>query len=122
MIRATQDNVVVRLLPLPRLSAGGIHIPQTAGRRRTGVREAEVLAVGPGHHRDSGFGGLVPTTVMVGEVVLVDEFAGQDYSFDNYRPRQNKGADLGGELRIVREDEIHAVLERDQVAGPDGAA
>jgi len=113
-IRAVQDNVVVRFLPRPEVTAGGIHIPQTATRRKTGVREAEVVAVGPGHHRDSGFGAFIPTTVRVGETVLVDEFAGQDYSLDNYRPRQNKGSDLGdarGELRIVREDEIHAVVE-----------
>jgi len=115
-IRAVKDNVVVRLLPPPAVTRGGIHIPQTAGRRKTGTREAEVLAVGPGHHRDSGFGGLVPTTVRVGEVVLVDELAGQDYSLDVYRPRQNKGAELSGEIRIVREDEIHAVIERDEAA------
>ena len=113
-IRAIQDNVVVRFRPRSEVTAGGIFIPQTARASRVGVREAEVLAVGPGHYRDSGFGAFIPTTVRVGETVLVDEVAGQDYSLDNYRPRQNKGsglADERGELRIVREDEIHAVVE-----------
>ncbi|MEI9940265.1 MAG: hypothetical protein WDO69_23855 [Pseudomonadota bacterium] len=113
-IRAIQDNVVVRFLPRPGVTAGGILIPQTAKRSRAGTREAEVLAVGPGHYRDSGHGAFIPTTVRVGEVVLVGEVAGQDYSLDNYRPRQNKGSgldDARGELRIVREDEIHAVVE-----------
>lgn len=116
MIRALQDNVVVRFVPRPAVTAGGLHIPQTASRRKAGVREAEVMAVGPGHFRDSGHGRFVPTTVRVGEVVMVDELAGQDYSLDINVPRQNKGAEFGderGEFRIVREDEIHAVVERD---------
>lgn len=115
-IRAIQDNVVVRFLPRETVTAGGIHVPQTLARRKTGTREAEVMAVGPGHYRDSGHGGLVPTTVRVGEVVLVDEQAGQDYRMDLNVPRHNKGAELSDEFRIVREDEIHAVVERDEAA------
>ncbi len=114
--RAKQDNVLIRLLPRETQSKGGIHLPATRKHNRVGVREGEVLAVGPGHYRDSGFGALVPTTVKVGEIVLIDELAGQDYALDNYRPRQNpKGADWdsdGSEYRVVREDEIHAVVER----------
>jgi co-chaperonin GroES (HSP10) len=119
MIRAIQDNVVVKFVPRPAVTSGGLHIPQTAGARKTGVREAEVMAVGPGHFRDSGHGGFVPTSVRVGETVLVDELAGQDYRLDLNVPRHNKGAGFGderGEFRIVREDEIHAVVERDGAA------
>lgn len=128
MIRPTQDNVVIALKPLPKM-AGSIHLPDhKSGRRET--REAVVLAVGPGHHRRVNLRearethGLadaqyvfVPTQVKPGETVLVDAIAGQDYALDLNVPRHNLGSQfeelLGerGEFRIVREDEIHCVVE-----------
>ena len=109
-MRATQDNVIVRLIPLPEVSQAGIFFIPPPKRSRLGCREAEVLAVGPGHYRDSGFGAFIPTTVQVGQIVLIDETPDQDYRLDRYVPRQNKGA-WKDDLRIVREDEIHAVVE-----------
>lgn len=121
MIRPVQDNVVLRFLPEPTVSPGGLHIPGNLARDRRGARRAEVLAVGPGHYERNGFGGFVPTTVKPGDIVLTTEMAGEDYSLDTYEPRQNRDVELpvsGGLGRIVREAEIMAVLEPARVALP----
>ena len=115
MLKPVQDNVLLRFLPEPTVSPGGLVIPQTLQRDRRGVRRAEVLAVGPGHHERNGFGGLVPTTVKPGDVVLTTEMAGEDYSLDTYQPRQNIDVEFGereARCRVVREAEILAVIER----------
>lgn len=119
MIRAYADNVVIRLEPLPTETASGLAIVRT----KTGAREhrrATVLASGPGFRDRHGF--LVPNEVKPGDVVLVDALAGQDYSLDLSVPRHNKSSEfqdlLGerGEFRIVREQEILAVVEQDDQA------
>ena len=120
MIRAYADNVVIRLEPRPTETASGIALVHGA---RTGARDhrrATVLASGPGFRDRRGF--LVPNEVKPGDVVLVDALAGQDYSLDLSVPRHNKSSEfqelLGerGEFRIVREQEILAVLEEDSQA------
>lgn len=126
MIRAYQDNVIIRLEPLATTTASGLHLPQTQATRNTGTREATVMAVGPGHYRTRKGGAngterglFVPTQVQVGERVLVDALAGQDYDMDLNVPRHNKPAhwaDERGEFRIVREEEILCVVERDEAA------
>ena len=43
--------------------------------------------------------------------------AGQDYSLDINVPRHNKGADwtdAHGGIRVCREDEVLAIIERDE--------
>ncbi|MEI9950810.1 MAG: co-chaperone GroES family protein [Pseudomonadota bacterium] len=113
-IRAVQDNVIVRFLPEPGQTKSGLFLPKTAQVSRTGVKRAVVLAVGPGYYRDSGHGGFIPTTLKVGEVVLVDALAGQDYRFDLNVPRHNKSVEWADEqdgFRAVREDEVLAVIE-----------
>lgn len=114
-LRAYADNVVIKLLPLPQQTTSGLlHLPQTAKASRTGTREAEVMAVGPGHHNPRGL--FIKTAVRVGETVLVDALAGQDYRLDLTVPRHNKATewvDARGEFRIVREDEILCVVERE---------
>jgi chaperonin GroES len=121
MIRAYADNVVLKFLPRPKKTAGGlIHIPDTVAESRVGTREAEVMAVGPGHTTRQGK--FIPTCVQVGELVLVDALAGQNYDLDLTAPRHNKPtewADERGEMRIVREDEILCVIERgDTIPAP----
>lgn len=116
MIRAYADNVIIRLEPLAKMSAGGLHLPDTQKTRNTGTREATVLAVGPGHYEGSRF---IPTQVKAEQRVLVDALAGQNYDFDLTVPRHNKPAgwaDEHGEFRIVREQEILAVIEREEAA------
>lgn len=114
MLKPVQDNVLLRFLPEPTVSPGGLFIPQLGQRDRRGVRRAVVLAVGPGHHERNGFGGLVPTTVRPGDVVLTTEMAGEDYSLDTYQPRQNIDVEFGeaaDRCRVVREAEILAIVE-----------
>jgi co-chaperonin GroES (HSP10) len=112
-IRAIQDNVIIRFLPPPKKTGGGIlFMPDTAKPEKT--LRAEVIAVGPGHYRDNGHGKFIPTTLVAGEIVLVDRQAGQDYCLDVNTPRQNKDAewaDKFGNFRVVREDEVLAVVE-----------
>jgi len=116
-LRAYADNVVIRLEPLATMTASGLHLPGTQKTKQTGSREATVMAVGPGHVRPNGV--LVPTQVQVGERVIVDALAGQNYDMDLSVPRHNKPvewADSQGEFRIVREDEILCVVEREAAA------
>jgi chaperonin GroES len=113
-IRMYQDNVALRFERLPERSVGGLHLPQTRSEK---TRTAVVLSVGPGHVNKVGV--FVPTQVQVGERVVVDQHAGQDYSLDLSCPRQNKPTEWAneqGEFRIVREDEILAVLDEAQAA------
>lgn len=118
MIRPVADNVILRFKPRPAQTQSGlIHIPQTVTESRVGTREAEVLAVGPGHWTPQGK--FIPTSVAAGETVLVDALAGQNYDMDLSVPRHNKPTEWGdehGAFRIVREAEILCVLERDQAA------
>ena len=116
-VQPYQDNVLIQFQPRPTLTASGLHIPQTVTESRVGTREAKVLAVGPGHTTCQGK--FVPTEVKAGETVLVDALAGQDYSMDLNAPRHNKATEWdaeGGPLRMVREDEILCVVERDEAA------
>jgi len=112
-IRAVQDNVILRFLPPPERAPGGLlFIPDTARPEKTA--RAEVVAVGPGYFRDSGHGRFIPTTLRPGEVVLIERQAGQDFALDINVPRTNKEttwADKHGDFRIVREDEVLAVVE-----------
>lgn len=124
--RAYADNVVVRFLPEAKETASGIALP---GRtlKRTEARRAVVVASGPGYYRPRKVRGpgnptepgpFIPNETRPGDVVLVDAFAGQDYALDLNVPRHNKSADFDtiaderGEFRIVREQEIHGVIEQ----------
>ena len=114
-VRPYQDNVLIQFQPRAAMTASGLHIPQTVTESRVGTREAKVIAVGPGHTERSGV--FVPTQVKVGETVLVDALAGQDYSMDLSAPRHNKATEWdadGGALRMVREQEILCVVEREE--------
>lgn len=123
--RAYADNVVVKFIPEANETASGIRLPDRTFKRSE-ARRAVVVASGPGHHRPRRVGGpggatvpgvFVPNETKPGDVVLVDAFAGQDFAFDLNIPRHNKDAsfeaigDERGEFRIVREDEIHGVVE-----------
>jgi co-chaperonin GroES (HSP10) len=123
--RAFQDNVLLELEPLPAQTEGGLVIPDMgkgdSRRKATAVRWAKVLAVGPGHrpgcrHCGGQRQAFIPTQVRVGDRVLIDAMAGQDYLFDISAPRHHAKAmafdgvaGYRGELRVVREDEVIAV-------------
>jgi co-chaperonin GroES (HSP10) len=113
-IRATQDNVIVRIVPEPDQTKSGLFLPQNRQAITNGTKRAEVIAVGPGYYRDSGHGRFIPTTLKPGQIILVDVHAGQDYRFDISVPRHNKKVEWGdkhGEFRIIREEEALALVE-----------
>lgn len=117
MIRPTADNILLRFIERPTQTPSGIFIPQTVSESRVGTREATVVAAGKGHYTPQGK--FIPVEVQPGDCVLVDSMAGQDYSMDLTKPRQNKGADWGDDdatYRMVRQDEILCVIERDEAA------
>lgn len=124
MIRAYADNVIIRLEEQAKETRSGIAIVRSGKPGTRGHRTAIVVAVGPGHYvgcRSCGGerGHFEPTSVRVGERVVVDELAGDKmkWDWDNSAVRQNENPEMDsllgerGEYRIVREAEILAVVE-----------
>jgi|SRR6187551_3234512 len=107
-LRAYADNVILEWVPEPK-KAGILFLPDN--RKEEQTRQAKVIASGPGYHRDNGHGAFIPNEVKPGDIVLVDRKAGQNYSLDVYKPRVNPSEAVYGEGRIVRHDEILAVVE-----------
>ena len=130
MIRPTADNVLIVLEPPPAQSASGltlVHLKDPKSHVR-GSRTARVIATGPGYYRNSRqlladrsytepTSVFVPNQVKPGDRVIVDSNPGQDYRLDISIPRSNINSEfvelLGvkAEFRIVREQEIYAVLD-----------
>jgi co-chaperonin GroES (HSP10) len=121
--RPTQDNVLLRLEPLPTKSAGGIELVNMNNRGARQSRTAVVLASGPGYYGRPTYmnpGGLLhPNETKPGDRVIVDALAGHDWSMNLSAPRHHdKPHDFGalpdmpdGEYRVVREDEVLMVIE-----------
>lgn len=121
MIKPYADNVILELEPLNHESKGGIHVVQFEAHRR-GHRTAKVIASGPGYWAIPTYnapgGTFVPNETKAGDRVIVDALAGQDWSADLSAPRHHEKAQefeelLGrkGQIRVVREAEILAVIE-----------
>ena len=117
-MRCYADNVLVQLEPLETVSSSGLALVHT---RAPGAREhrfARVIASGPGYHKKC-CGGFVPNETKPGDRVIVDAMAGDKmkYDFDVSAPRQNTQGDMDhllgerGAWRIVREEEILAIVE-----------
>lgn len=123
MIRPTQDNVIIRLLPRPEKTASGIHTPHIRSQSVHEHREALVVASGPGYY--TRLGALVPNSVKAGDRVIVESKAGDVYHGSLSVPRFNKHSEfeevdgMRGELRIIREQEILGVIEREGVEYTD---
>jgi co-chaperonin GroES (HSP10) len=131
--RAYADNVVLAFEPRETETASGLSIVHSGKSGAREHRTAKVVASGPGYWQtmgkvdklgryEKGFRRVfVPNTVKVGDRVIVDALAGQDYALDLNVPRHNKAQEFQelfgdrGEFRIVREEEILAVLV-DEVA------
>lgn len=119
--RCYADNVLLELEPLETETKSGLSIVQHS-RSKRGIRTGIVRDSGPGYwgrptHAAPG-GVWHPNEVKPGDRVIVDALAGQDYTLDLNAPRQNKGAEWQalhgerGDFRMVRHDEIAAVVER----------
>ena len=110
-VRPIQDNVWLELLEdKEETTQSGIILPKLGKPDAHELIRARVIATGPGYRLRNGTGPLVPNQVKAGDVVLVGKLAGEDYSFDVSKPRQNERAEFRN-YRMVRHDEIAGVLE-----------
>lgn len=94
-LKPLHDRVVVRQVEEKKESAGGIILPGSAQEKEN---MGEVVAVGPGKTADSG--NVIPMTVKVGDKVMFGQYSGQEVKDDN-----------GDALKIMREDDIIAIVE-----------
>ncbi len=92
-LKPLYDRVVVKPIEADEVSAGGILIPDNAKEKPT---KGEVIAVGEGKALDNG--SLRAPKVKVGDKVIYGQYSGSAYKHE------------GTEYRIVREDDILAVV------------
>lgn len=92
-LKPLYDRVVVKPIEADEVTAGGIVIPDNAKEKPT---RGEVIAVGEGKPLDNG--SLRAPKVRTGDKVIYGQYAGSSYKHD------------GTEYKIVREDDILAVL------------
>lgn len=126
MIRMLADNALIALEPLPKETASGIALPDRKAKTNE-HRFARVLSVGPGHSPGckvcSGVKSVfIPTTLRVGDRIIVGALSGNRWDLDVSSVRQNERADfdalLGerGEYRVIREAECLAVIDEEAKA------
>jgi co-chaperonin GroES (HSP10) len=111
-----RDNVFVLLEKTDRVTAGGIHLPDTADTEHgKDMLTGHVLQAGAG-----GFGFCEQTEefqyfqvdVCAGDRVLIHKHAGQDVIVgEHIKSSSAPGLPLGTEIRVVRNNEIAGVLE-----------
>lgn len=87
------NRVVAKRLEQEETLKGGIILPDTAKKKQ---EMAKVVAVGPGN--TSKEGKVLPMPVKVGDVILIDKYAGQEVTIEDE------------ELVIVRADDIIATV------------
>ena len=93
-LKPLNDRVLVKRLESEERTASGLYIPDTAKEKPS---KGEVVAVGPGKHADDGK--LVPMTVKVGDMVLLNKYAGTEVKID------------GAENLVMSEDDILAIID-----------
>ena len=93
-IRPLDDRIVVKALEAEAKTSGGILLPDTAKEK---PQRAKVLAVGEGRLTDDGK--RIPLTVKAGDEILFGKYAGTEIKWK------------GEELRILRENEVLALLK-----------
>ena len=89
------NRVLVRRLENDEKMRGGIIIPDTAKKKQ---EQAEVIAVGNGKKDKSG--ALIPMSVKIGDIVLMDKYSGQEITLND------------AEYVIVRADDLIAIIEK----------
>ncbi|WP_348662785.1 co-chaperone GroES [Chlamydia vaughanii] len=93
-IKPLGDRILVKREEGDSTARGGIILPDTAKRKQD---RAEVLALGTGK-RDKD-GNIIPFEIEVGDVVLIDKYAGQELTIE------------GEDYVIVPASEVMAVLK-----------
>src|SRR2546422_3985990 len=95
--RPLHDRVLVRRIEEAETVRGGIIIPDSAKEK---PQEGEAIAVGNGKVLDNG--NRVALEVRAGDRVLFGKYSGNEIKLD------------GDEFLILREDEILAILEKNE--------
>jgi chaperonin GroES len=93
-IRPIFDKIVVERIKEKDITAGGLHIPESAKEK---PRQGKVLAVG--HGAVTLDGSIRPLVIKVGDVVLYGKYAGTDTEIE------------GTEYLLLREDDVLGVIE-----------
>jgi len=96
-LKPLHDRVIIKRTEAETKTAGGILLPDNAKNK---PQKGEILAIGPGKQLKDGT--LRPLQVKVGDVVLFTNWAGEEY----------KDRVATGEIVIMREEDILAVLEK----------
>ena len=96
-LQPLHDRVIIKRTEAEQKTAGGILLPDTAKNK---PQKGEILAVGPGKQLKDGT--VRPLQVKAGDVVLFTVWAGEEY----------KDRVTTGEIVIMREEDILAVLEK----------
>lgn len=121
-IRAYADNVILVLEPEPTKTKSGLSMVHLRGPSARFTRTARVVSSGPGYWDERRLK-FIPNEVVAGERVVIDALAGQNYDMDLTAPRHNKPTEFQelcgekGEFRVVRQDEILAVINDEAVLG-----
>ena len=95
MIKMLHDRIAVRRNEMMSMSDGGIDM--SAASDEDQPAQGEVVAVGPGVHKDNGT--FIPTVVKVGDVVTFGKMSGTKMEID------------GEELWTMFEADIVAVVK-----------
>ncbi|AAD18288.1 GroES [Chlamydia pneumoniae TW-183] len=93
-IKPLGDRILVKREEEEATARGGIILPDTAKKKQD---RAEVLVLGTGKRTDDGT--LLPFEVQVGDIILMDKYAGQEITIDDE------------EYVILQSSEIMAVLK-----------
>lgn len=88
------NRVLAQRLEQQEILKGGIILPESAKKKQ---ETAKVVAVGPGKKLDDGT--VLPMPVAIGDVILMDRYAGQEVSIDDE------------EYLILKSDDIIAIIE-----------
>jgi chaperonin GroES len=96
-LRPLHDRIVVQRLEEGEQRVGGIIVPDSAKEK---PQQGRVIAVGSGVMKDGGR--RVPLDVKASDVVLFGKYTSQEIKLD------------GEDYLILREDEVLAVIERDE--------
>src|SRR5436190_23024856 len=93
-VRPLHDRIIVQRLEEGEQKIGGIIIPHTAKEK---PQQGKVIAVGNGKSKDDGK--RVPLDEKTGDKILFGKYSGREIKLD------------GGEVLIMREGEVLAVIE-----------
>ena len=93
-LKPIRDRVVIRLIEAETATKSGIIIPDAAVEKPD---QGEILATGEGRITEDGV--VIPLEVKTGDRVLFSKNAGQAVKVD------------GNEYRILKEDDIMAIVE-----------